>query len=103
MERKGGQPRAKDTFLVIEVADSSLARDRGLKQCLYAEAGITCYWVVNAVAFQVEVYTRPDLTSRKYRNRTDYKLGHGVPLVIRKDTVALISIDAVFPYASQKS
>ncbi len=52
-------PGPADVPLVIEVADSSLARDRGLKARVYARAGITNYWIVNLVDRQIEVYTEP--------------------------------------------
>ena len=45
--------------LVVEVADSSLAFDRGPKARLYAAAGIPEYWIVNLVDRQVEVHTDP--------------------------------------------
>lgn len=40
-------PTAADTWLVIEVADSSLAFDLDTKARLYATAGISHYWVVD--------------------------------------------------------
>ncbi|MFN7899059.1 MAG: Uma2 family endonuclease [Synechococcaceae cyanobacterium] len=40
-------PSAADTWLVIEVADSSLAFDLNTKAKLYATAGIPHYWVVD--------------------------------------------------------
>lgn len=43
-------------YLVIEVADSSLGKDRGVKARLYAVAGIPEYWIVNVVDRSVEVY-----------------------------------------------
>lgn len=47
------------SLLVIEVSDSSLYRDRGLKQRLYALAGVPEYWIVNLVDRVIEVYTEP--------------------------------------------
>src|SRR5689334_1719578 len=41
------RPEPGDVLLVVEVSDSSLVRDRGLKARLYAEAGIADYWIVN--------------------------------------------------------
>src|SRR5438876_7336498 len=35
--------------LVVEVAESSLAKDRTFKLALYARAGITDYWILNLV------------------------------------------------------
>jgi Uma2 family endonuclease len=45
--------------LVIEVADSSLAFDRGEKGSLYARGGIRDYWIVNLVDRVLEVYRDP--------------------------------------------
>lgn len=52
-------PSPDDVALVVEVADSSLAFDRGPKAKLYAAAGIPEYWIVNLIDRQVEVYTDP--------------------------------------------
>lgn len=46
-------------WLVVEVAKSSLAKDRGPKARLYAESGVPEYWVVNLVDGLVEVHTLP--------------------------------------------
>src|SRR4051812_41814935 len=52
-------PGPSDIALVIEVADSSLARDRDIKGPAYAAAGLPVYWIVNLIERQVEVYTAP--------------------------------------------
>lgn len=52
-------PGPADVGLVVEVADTSLARDRGLKKRLYAEAGIPVYWIVNLVSRKLETYAAP--------------------------------------------
>ena len=46
--------------LVVEVADSSLAGDRGRKGSLYARAGLADYWVLNLVDRVLEVYRQPE-------------------------------------------
>jgi hypothetical protein len=46
---RDGPPGAADVICVIEVSDSSLDRDLGLKLRLYARAGITQYVVVDLV------------------------------------------------------
>lgn len=53
------RPLPEDVLLIIEVADSSLARDRGIKARLYAEAGIAEYWILNMIDRQVEVLRQP--------------------------------------------
>ena len=52
-------PQAADILLLIEVADSSLDFDRGVKAALYAEAGVAEYWVVNLIDSCVEVHRGP--------------------------------------------
>ena len=52
-------PVVTDIGLLIEVADSSLQRDRQDKLRICARAGIPCYWIVNIPDSQVEVYTAP--------------------------------------------
>lgn len=48
-----------DVLLVIEVAHSSLALDRGLKASIYAEAGYKDYWITNIPERLVEVRRGP--------------------------------------------
>lgn len=42
--------------MLIEVADSSLEKDKNLKRKLYAEAGIPEYWIVDIEKECVEVF-----------------------------------------------
>ena len=58
-EYESGHPLPGDTLLVIEVADTSLAYDRGVKAPLYAESGIADYWIVNLQDRTVEVHRDP--------------------------------------------
>ena len=52
-------PLPADVYLLVEVADSSLASDRSVKLALYADAGIPEVWIVNVPARQVEAYDNP--------------------------------------------
>lgn len=52
-------PSSRDIAIAVEVADSSLGRDRGLKRGLYAAARIPFYWVVNLVENRLEAYSDP--------------------------------------------
>jgi Uma2 family endonuclease len=54
-----GHPGPADVLLVIEVADSSLEKDREIKAPLYARAGIVEYWLVNLPERKIEVYREP--------------------------------------------
>ena len=56
----GNPPESNDVLLLIEVAESSLAMDRGPKLAAYAAAGIADYWIVNLIDKQIEVYREPN-------------------------------------------
>lgn len=68
----------KVAFLIVEVADSSLGRDRSAKADLYAAAGIPEYWVVDLVHRVIEVRTDP--SDGKYARLTTLR---------RSDTLTL--------------
>lgn len=48
-----------DVLLLIEVADTSLAYDTGVKARLYAGLGVREYWVVNAATLETLVHREP--------------------------------------------
>lgn len=52
-------PTPSDGLLLVEVADSSLAFDRGPRAACYADAGIPEYWVVDVSGRCVWVMTQP--------------------------------------------
>jgi Uma2 family endonuclease len=56
-------PRSREhpsqVALLVQVSDSSLRRDRGIKLGIYAEAGVPEYWIVDVKACAIEVYTQP--------------------------------------------
>ena len=60
-------PEPADALLVIEVMDSSVARDRRVKLPIYARAGVEDVWLVHAVASTVEVCRDP--RGSDYRDR----------------------------------
>lgn len=60
-------------WLVVEVADSSLRRDRTLKAALYAAAGVDEYWIVDLIHRTVEVRTEP--TADGYASLTTLRRG----------------------------
>jgi Uma2 family endonuclease len=56
---ESAHPTPAETFLVIEVADSSLEYDRTVKLSLYAEASIPHYWLFDVVDRILETYSEP--------------------------------------------
>lgn len=77
-------PGPGDVALLIEVSDTTLERDRGIKKRLYAQARIPVYWIVNCQERQIEVYSQPSGPSQlpDYHRRQDYASTQAVPLVI---------------------
>jgi Uma2 family endonuclease len=58
-EYLSGHPTPADTFLIIEVADTSLNYDRDVKGPLYASSGIPEYWLIDLNSDAVTVYRNP--------------------------------------------
>lgn len=52
-------PTPKDVILIVEVSDSSLAYDRGVKLPLYAAAGIPEAWIVELQSGSIVRHTEP--------------------------------------------
>ncbi len=59
-----GEP---EVVLVVEVADTSLERDRSVEQALYAQQEIPEYWILNLRSRTLEVYWEPG--EGEYRQR----------------------------------
>jgi len=63
-------PGPKDIFLVLEVADSSLAYDRSVKGPLFAQNGIIQFCVLNVQGRELEDYRDPGPNG--YRSKQTY-------------------------------
>jgi len=81
--------------LVVEVADSSLSRDRGEKRDNYARAGIPVYWIVNLVGRQLEVSSNP--TGGAHRPATILGETDSADLVIAGQFVGQIAVANLLP------
>src|SRR5439155_26238916 len=93
-------PTAEEIAMVIEVSDSTLAYDRGIKLRAYAGASIRAYWIVNLIDRQVETYNTPKAPRKGtplYAKRVDYLPGQHVPVVIAGTESATIAVDALLP------
>lgn len=91
-------PQPKDTVLLVEVAESSLAEDRGEKLRTYAVAKIAVYWIVNLVDRRVEVYTQPrGGKSPTYKQQTDYGPDDAVPVVVGGKELGRIPVKELLP------
>jgi Uma2 family endonuclease len=92
-------PGPDDVALVVEVADTSLGRDRGLKQRVYARAGVPVYWILNLVDRQLEVYTAPSGPTARpaYGERRDHGAEAAVPVVVGGQVVGSLDVGALLP------
>jgi Uma2 family endonuclease len=54
-----GPPTGEDVLLIIEVADTTLAYDRGIKMRLYAKHRIPEFWILDLQGRRLEVYRDP--------------------------------------------
>jgi len=81
---RASSPKPADLGMLIEVADSSYAKDRGKKWHQYAAAGIPIYWIVNLPESQIEVYSAPSGRGRSaaYGEFTVYGSAEEVPVVL---------------------
>jgi Uma2 family endonuclease len=74
-QRDGGYfdklPEAADVLLLIEVAQTTLAYDRGPKLALYAKYEIAEVWIVNLVSTVIECYRDP--VGGEYRTKTTHE------------------------------
>jgi Uma2 family endonuclease len=61
-------PTGSEIGLLIEVADSSLVKDRR-KARIYADGGVPNYWLVNLIDRQVEVFRNPLPEGLGYRDQ----------------------------------
>jgi Uma2 family endonuclease len=88
-------PGTKDVGLLVEVAETTLGRDRGEKKMAYARGRIPVYWIINLVDRQVEVYSDP--RRGQYRSSQIFKPEQDVPLVIDGAEVGRIPVAELLP------
>ena len=89
---------AADIALLVEVAASSLATDRGEKLWAYAAARIPAYWIINLNTRRVEVYTAPSgADGAGYARRDDRTESDHIDVVIDGHVVGQIAVAAIVP------
>lgn len=92
-------PYADEVALVVEVADTTLQRDRINKKRLYARAGVAIYWIINLIDRQIEVYTRPlsNAEAPDYQERQDYLMEDTIPVMLDGHEAGRVEVRALFP------
>ena len=92
-------PAAAEVGLVVEVADSSRARDLGLKKRLYARSQITEYWVINLPESRIEVFREPSgpTTAPDFRKHQIFTARQRVPFVLDGKKLGSVLVASVLP------
>ncbi|MEH1871776.1 Uma2 family endonuclease [Nostoc sp.] len=91
-------PSPSDVLLVIEISNSTLKYDQDVKLSVYAEAGISDYWIFNLVDNYLESYSEPyeDLQGKfGYRRKLIFLPNESVNLPYFPDLV--LDLSKVFP------
>lgn len=94
--------------LLIEVADTSLERDRTWKKRIYASAAVPVYWIVNLIDEQLEIYAGPSgpasgssattaQASPSFASCTILRAGENAPLILDGQHIGEIQVDDLLP------
>jgi hypothetical protein len=77
--------------LVIEVAESSVNKDKNVKAPLYAAAGIPEYWVIDTNTRRIDIFRKP--SREGYTEVTSHGMGDSVrPEAFEDVTIAVRDI-----------
>lgn len=71
-------PQPEDIYLLIEISYSTLDYDLNEKRQIYAQAGITEYWVIDLKNRRLLMFRDPERTN--YREQTELRMGRVHPL-----------------------
>lgn len=92
-------PIPTEVGMLVEVADSSLDRDRGSKKRIYASANIAVYWIVNLVDHCVELYSQPSGPCEQpdYTSLQVFKPDESIPVHLDGIEITRIAVDDLLP------
>ncbi len=91
-------PTPSQTALVVEVSETTLAFDLGVKLALYAAAKIPEYWVVDLTGRRLHVHTLPRGGKKPgYRRTMVLEADAEVPLTLRGEAFGSIRVQEFLP------
>jgi Uma2 family endonuclease len=90
-------PGSGDILCLIEVADSSLIRDRGRKLRIYADSGIALYVILNLIDQVAEVYSQPLVGKGRYAQATTLGLKDRLTIPTPKGKGLTVPVRKLFP------
>jgi Uma2 family endonuclease len=88
-------PSSGEIGLIVEVADSSVAKDRR-KAGVFAAIEVPVYWIVNLPDQVVEMYSQPDPLRRSYLATARFACGELIEVVLDSRVVAAVKVDDIF-------
>jgi Uma2 family endonuclease len=94
-----GKPYADEVACVIEVAGTSLRRDRTTKLRLYARGGIPQYIVINLAERTAEEYSDPEPAAGRYDKRIVHAADATLRLNLAGDSCLDIAVATLLPPA----
>lgn len=86
---------ATKALLVVEVARSSIRRDKGPKSLVYGLSDVDEYWIVNHVDEAVEVYR--DRHAGEWRTKRTFSRGQHIAMLAFPDVT--LAVDDILPPA----
>ncbi len=91
----GRNPGPHEIAVIVEVPGSTLARDRGIKQRVYARARIPVYVIVDVNSRRVEVRTDP--ANEAYRTLVVLSTNDVIPVTLDGAHIGTIPVATLFP------
>jgi Uma2 family endonuclease len=88
-------PGPGDVAMVVEISDSTIAQDRGIKQRVYARAGIPIYLIVDVNSRRVEIRTDPE--GDAYRALAVLSSSDAIPFSLDGAQIGAIQVASLFP------
>lgn len=88
-------PTLGEIGLVVEVADSSLERDRKVKKLIYARAEIPWYWLLDLINRRVELYSQPQ--DGDYRQCSLRGASERIPIILDGVVAGELSVADLLP------
>lgn len=88
-------PAKHDIRLIVEVSDTTYAKDRGLKYRRYAASRIPVYWIVDLNRRRVEVHSSP--SGRSYRTVEFFEAADHLPVALDGVCVGHILVGDILP------
>lgn len=81
--RETRTPKAGEIHLVVEIAQTSQAKDFGQRRAMYARAGIPGMWIVDVPGRLLDIYTKPEPETGRYDGHLIVSADEDVPGVGR--------------------